>query len=105
MSKFKPGDLALIVGSICSDSPNIGRAVELTEYLMPGQDFFGPDGGLHANGADVAVWLVVGEGVLARDMLDQWIPSGGMALVEERYLMPLRGDFQPEQEKAKEVEV
>ncbi|MDU9398056.1 hypothetical protein [Pseudomonas sp. zfem003] len=104
MSNFKVGDLALIVGSNCSEGPNIGRVVELIEYLMPGQEFSGPDGASYENGADTACWLVFGDGLLARNLNDQWVAAGGMALAEERHLLPLRGDFQPEQEKAKEVE-
>ena len=104
MSKFKPGDLALIVGADSQDNPNVGKAVELSEYVMPGQKFIGPSGKKYRNAGDAAMWSVVGDGVLARNLAEQWIDIGGMALVKECYLMPLLGDFQPEQEKAKEVE-
>ncbi|MBG4728260.1 hypothetical protein I5F64_22400 [Pseudomonas aeruginosa] len=86
MSKFKAGDLALnlqeIPNCICA-----GVVVELISRLSPG-DLFVEDGQTFL--VNRAAWWVLHEG----DRL--YIP--------EWYLMPLRGDFQSEQQKAKEVE-
>ncbi|MDF5919702.1 hypothetical protein P4133_09370 [Pseudomonas aeruginosa] len=83
MSKFKAGDLALNL----QDIPNCisaGVVVELMSRLAPG-DLFAEDGQTFQ--VIRPAWWVLHEG----DRL--YIP--------ERYLMPLRGDFQPEQQKAK----
>lgn len=75
MSKFKPGDLAVIIGTTGALPETVGRCVEL---MIPST---------------------------SREGESQWIwrgcPAGYATL--ERHLMPLRDDFQPEQEKAKEV--
>ncbi len=87
MSKFKAGDLALNL----QDIPNCisaGVVVELMSRLAPG-DLFVEDGQTFQ--VNRPAWWVLHEG----DHL--YIP--------ERYLMPLRGDFQPEQQKSREVEV
>ncbi|RTU31661.1 hypothetical protein DY974_08180 [Pseudomonas aeruginosa] len=105
MSKFKAGDLALIIGSLAGDSPNIGKSVELVAWLNPGDSLITPDGVSRECASDVPIWQVIGNGVLARNLYELWIDAGGVALVEEKFLMHLRGDFQPEQQKAKEVEV
>lgn len=102
-NQFKPGDLAMIVGSHSRHSPNIGRAVELSMLVMPGDAFIAPDGRGAMNCTDVAVWLVLGEGLLAKNMNDVWIDRGGMSLTQGKYLMPLRGDFAPEQQKSRKV--
>lgn len=103
MSKFKAGDLALIIGTQHGDSPNIGKCVELVSWLKPGDSLISPDGVSRKCASDNAVWQVIGNGILARNVRELWIDAGGVALCEERFLMPLRGNFQPEQQKAKEV--
>ncbi|EPM0008996.1 hypothetical protein N1H70_000070 [Pseudomonas aeruginosa] len=87
MSKFKAGDLALNLQEI-PNCISAGVVVELLSRLSPG-DLFVEDGQTFL--VNLAAWWVLHEG----DRL--YIP--------ERYLMPLRGDFQSEQQKAKEVEV
>ncbi|VVN78933.1 hypothetical protein [Pseudomonas fluorescens] len=96
---FKPGDLALIVGARRRPDA-IGKVVELVEYLHPGQEgsFLFNNRGPFTNGDDEATWLVVGD-IEAFSFTD----LAGLALVSSRYLMPLRGDFAPEQQKAKEA--
>lgn len=101
---FKPGDWALIVGSRSGKSPNIGSAVELIQLVMPSDSFTTPDGFVRTSGVDYPVWMVVGEGLTAVTISDRQIYCGGACLVQERYLMPLRGDFEPERQKAKEAE-
>lgn len=103
MSQFKSGDMALIVGSRLGISPNIGKAVELIQTVMPGESFTTPDGFKLASGADYPTWMVSGEGLMALTISDRRVSCGGVCLIQERYLMPLRGDFQPEQQKSREV--
>ena len=101
MSKFKAGDLAVIIGAFNVTS-NIGQACELVEYLQAEQvsTWVDPSDGLRIqNAAGSPAWLVVGS------ELTSWCGSPGWVLAAERHLMPLRGDFQPEQQKAKEVVV
>lgn len=104
MSHFKPGDIALIVGSPWPDCPNIGKSVELVAFLAPGEEFICPDGDVGGNGSDEPLWLCFAEGLMGRSVFfEAWMDRGGMTLAADRDLMPLRGDFQPEQQKAREV--
>lgn len=100
MSKFKAGDLALVIGE-----RNFGRCVELISF--------------HVGPCRVDIkgnrWVIVPEGVpawrvTAKDLAGELVPSGKAVktdevLIRESKLIPLKGDFQPEQQKAKEVEV
>lgn len=104
MSKFKAGDLALIIGSRHPDSQNCGRVVELVKIVQPGEEFPCPDGKQRRSGLDKAVWLVEADGLQARSIKLGWIDAGGICLIDEKYLMPLKGDFHPEQQKSREVE-
>ncbi len=101
--QFKPGDLALIIGSSEGTSPNIGMAVELVQKLETDQRLVLPDGRRVRNSGPVC-WAVYGEGVVAQLTSGELADIGGFALCAELYLMPLRGDFAPEQQKAREVE-
>jgi len=99
--QFKPGDQALIVGARNYPS-NIGKTCELIEFLGVEQvsTWRDPCDNLRVrNATGEPCWLVVGDGVFsgAKD-------SDGAALALPRHLMPLRGDFTPEQQKAKEAE-
>lgn len=97
MSKFKAGDLALIVG--CNKNPkNLGKVVELIAWVSPGEVFHAPDGREYLADTDQRSggWVVQGENFVSRN-------SQPWGWVEERHLIPLNGDFQPEQQKAKEV--
>lgn len=100
---FKPGDPALIVGSRTGTSPNIGKSVELIQLVMPGDSFTTPDGFERRSGSEYPAWMVSGEGLVAITISDRRVDCGGACLIQERYLMSLRGDFQPEQQKAKEA--
>ncbi|WP_346395227.1 hypothetical protein [Pseudomonas syringae] len=102
-NQFKPGDLALIVGSSKGISPNIGMAVELIQNLSTNDEFNLPDGRRLLNRGP-ACWVIAAAGLLASRHDGGWIDVGGIALVMEHHLIPLRGDFAPEQQKAKEAE-
>ncbi|MDP9528517.1 hypothetical protein [Pseudomonas protegens] len=84
--QFKPGDSALVIGG----NAFLGSQVEISRRLNPGSEFdhqgsqykYTPKTGRSG-------WMVIcGE---------QW------GVKHESQLMPLRGDFTPEQQKAKEV--
>lgn len=101
---FKPGDLALTVG--LSDQNNF-RTVELLGHVgvpdgisIQGQYF------LNSNHHDM--WLVrsLNDPILPSKKMRDQLGIGPMQEVEipTRNLMPLRGDFIPEQQKAKEAE-
>lgn len=87
MSKFKPGDLALTLIDLAPVMA--GSIVELVEHIAKGDVVLTPEGPR----------VAIGEG---------WICAHALVPLNAAYavsaLMPLRGDFQPEQEKAKEVE-
>lgn len=102
MSQFKPGDLALIICSSKGTSPNIGMSVELSQTLRTNDHFSLPDGRRSVNRGPEC-WLVEAPGLLASTNNLGWVDLGGIALVEERHLMPLCGDFQPELQKSREV--
>lgn len=101
--QFRPGDLALVAGSRTGTSPNIGRAVELMIKLAPGQVFDTPNGRKATNASGYVAWAVHAEGATAVGDSGR-VDVGGIFLIQERFLMPLRGDFEPEQQKAKEAE-
>ncbi|MBA1301378.1 hypothetical protein JJD66_27500 [Pseudomonas sp. MF6751] len=95
---FKPGDLALIINSH-KRPENVGKSCELVAFMAPGDriefEFDGNKAISHI-GANPA-WLVAGKDVVGSN------GKAGFALVRPQNLMPLRGDFAPEQQKAKEA--
>jgi hypothetical protein len=98
--QFKPGDLALIVGA-CSMPENVGKICELVEMLAAEQisAWIDPTDGCRVqNGDDEPGWLVIGDGILSAN------GEPGHVLALPRHLMPLRDDFAPVQQKAKEAE-
>ena len=99
--QFKPGDLALIVGAH-RFTDNIGKTCELAEFLVPNQvsAWRDPaDGRPVRNASGRECWLVFGEGLVSSIQ-----DTPGACLVMPVHLMPLRGDFEPEQQKTKEAE-
>jgi hypothetical protein len=97
-NQFKPGDLALIVGANTLVQ-NIGKVVELSTFVRDSDIYVGPDGNVYRH-SDADCWVVRGEGV------QFWTEEGvydGFGLCEPRHLSPLRGDFQPERQKSREV--
>lgn len=88
MSKFKAGDLALVINH--TFPPVVGTCVELiSRHLVGPVDRSDPmDPGVYETPDGEPVWVV----------------DDQKSIVWEKWLMPLRGNFQPEQQKAKEVE-
>lgn len=101
MSQFKPGDLALIVGS--DNFPDqIGAVCELVQFLRERDEYQTPCGQICHAPKDA--WLIVGDAVIGGFT---WggaaVRTPGQAIAPESNLMPLRGDFAPEQQKSREV--
>ncbi|NNJ16375.1 hypothetical protein CSV86_014695 [Pseudomonas putida CSV86] len=103
--QFKPGDLALIVGAF-RFVENIGKTCTLVQHLSKGDIYQLPDGRKAVTLAESG-WLVEGDGIIGLACL---LVDGDVVRVDDigvanpRNLMPLRGDFEPEQQKAKEAE-
>ncbi|MGN8346342.1 hypothetical protein ACLEJQ_22335 [Pseudomonas sp. SMV71] len=94
---FKPGDLAIIVG--CRINPeDIGKLVELSERVLLNGYFTTPSGWRVFSASPGTCWVVLSENIAS------YGGDHGWALVDEKHLMPLRGDFTPEQQKSKEAE-
>ncbi|WP_312910969.1 hypothetical protein [Stutzerimonas nitrititolerans] len=87
-NQFKPGDLALALSGHF-----MGRAVELIRFVMPGDIVTSIDGKrsyvFRPSSGRPGWHVAVGE---------------DSTIEHERNLMPLRGDFQPERQKSREVE-
>lgn len=98
--QFKPGELVVIVGSN-SLTQNIGKHGELREYVEPGDIYLAPNGRMYRQD-DVSCWTISGEGLSA--VIDGEAVCFDFGIHEPRHLMPLRGDFAPDQHKAKEAE-
>lgn len=97
---LKPGDLVLIVGAT-TDTRNIGKTAELVE-LVPPQTFscfLLPQGIRASHDEPHACWLLAGGSLIQEDA-----SCNGFGIRSPRFLMPLRGDFAPERQKAKEAQ-
>lgn len=88
--QFKPGDLAIIVSTGPRCEQNLGKVVEVVEVECPPLD----DHPICVRG-DGMVGQLAGFGAV-RPAHTNWC--------RPRQLMPLRGDFAPEQQKAREAE-
>lgn len=103
--QFKPGDLALIVGSIVEE--NIGKTVRLVEFAPRGSE---PQ-------VRTKKYLPIAHDSWIVETIDSSnslvIPSNytvglirvNAGICRRQWLMPLRGDFAPEQAKSREVPV
>lgn len=85
--QFKPGDLALVIAG-----GFLGRAVELIRFVLPGETVVSPTGKIYEfrPKAGVGGWLCASD--------------AEMVIKHEKNLMPLHGEFTPEQQKTKEAE-
>lgn len=97
---FKPGDLALIAKA--DHDENIGRVVELLFFVGDGVRYQNPKGVMSRNISGGGVWVVSAEGLLNKNSLKGWHVAGWTQKASSN-LMPLRGDFAPEQQKSREV--
>ncbi len=86
---FKPGDLALVISSVTESL--IGKTVEILELLIDSQKEYDAHGCLHAGAADGSPSAFIDFG------------AGDVWLFSQKNLIPLRGDFSPEQQKAREA--
>lgn len=101
--QFKPGDLALIVGSSSGISPNIGKCATIMSRIKTDRDHLAPNGKRVVNrGPDC--WIVEASGLVAGLKAGGYVDVGGIALVLDQHLMPLRDDHAPQLEKQKELE-
>lgn len=96
--QFKPGDLVLITAK-----DNFGRCAEIVSRHV------GPCRVYCSKGFQEIPEGVVGWVVAAENLVSTFLASGFTEFVDqtaysERWLKPLRGDFTPEQQKAKEAE-
>ena len=101
-SNFKVGDPALIIRAQFFPD-QIGVVCELIQFHQAGDQYITPQGEvLHA---PEAAWMVGGDAVNGGyTWMGDVFRTPGQAIAPEKYLMPLRGDFTPEQQKAKEAE-
>ena len=97
--QFKVGDLALIVDRRAGGA-NVGRTVLLVESLGSPSVYFW-DGVEYRNTTGSQVWVIEVQGEPLETRRNTHVMRGPIC---EYKLMPLRGDFAPEQQKAKEAE-
>lgn len=98
--QFKPGDLALLV--CATREENIGKTVELVRFSQERWVPYGVDGYTANNAQMVSCWVINGDIVTDQDFEGENIAIK-QAVAMECHLMPLRGDFAPEQQKSREV--
>lgn len=95
MSQFKPGDLALVVAS--KSGLNIGKVVTLDRMFRAGEQI--ELDGISLNCVSDG-WLVSGDLLASTNNGIKKTKQHGF---RTKNLMPLRGDFAPEQQKSREV--
>lgn len=97
---FKQGDLAIIVNArVMVDF--IGCVVELQQRISPGEIYISPSGKRVFNTSGGHSWVCFGECFNFQEGSE--FGGAGWANIAEQHLMPLRGDFTKEQQKAKEA--
>jgi len=102
-NQFKVGDLAVIIGYDHLPS-NQGRGCELIAKLVPGEVIDHPNDSaieMQYCEGDEPRWLVRGDSI--ENNSDDPVDAG-LDLILERYLMPLGGDLEPDQQKQREAE-
>lgn len=99
MSKFKPGDLAMIVA--CRLPDLIGKTVELVLPVCPGEEA-GHGGRKWMNTSSQLGWVVAGEGLYVLTVSGR-VELDRFTLMPEHKLMPLGGDLLPEKRRSREV--
>jgi hypothetical protein len=99
MSQLKPGDLALIIKS--TNEENIGRVVTIVSFTCQGERIDQDNAGFSI--ADHGDVIVDGEIVVRRKRDKKIKHTVSRHVFSPDCLMPLRGDFAPEQQKSREV--
>lgn len=100
--QLKPGDLAIIVGvSDPAASSMVGKCVELLQRLTNQER--AEIGGVFWRGCDIPAWVVQGDGLVMKRRVTGLYQNQTLTMISESRLMPLRGDFAPEQAKSHEV--
>ena len=87
---LKPGDLALITGAF-GITENIGRSVELVEFVPPFGSVFRQDGCFDAEAP--GLWIVTGEDLVRNAEGGKVISN--LAGCDPQHLRPLHGDEPP----------
>lgn len=101
MSKFKPGDLALVIKA--NHEENLGKVVTLIRSTSENVIDCG-DGSKTVNPNKLICWVIQHEELVTTNELFGFKLKSSTGACPESWLMPVRGDFQPEKEKVKEVE-
>lgn len=86
--QFKAGDLAMVIES--GDPADIGKSVEIVCVLIDDKDLHFFRGQAFQGWADHAPCAFI-------------IMDGEIWMWQQKNLMPLRGDFEPDREKAQEL--
>ena len=93
---FKPGDPAIITVGL-----NGGCCVRLISFHTQGRVILKTGMYTDVKGDE---WRVEGDNLVARAGSDDSLIPVQDGLIHKKYLMPLRGDFAPEQQKSREVD-
>lgn len=97
MSKFKAGDLAML-----TDPDNFGTTVELVSFHVGPHQINHPEGHFQTIPAGASGWIVRADAIVSKNILGDFSHVRELAF-REKWLMPLRGDFQSERQKSQEV--
>jgi len=98
--QFKPGDLALIVRATHPD--NLGKVVELLRRTSEPRICLS-DGGIARNDGSIVCWEITCESLTTTRGGVPMRIDAKFGAIPENNLMPLRGDFVPEQQKSREA--
>lgn len=96
MNEFKAGDLAIIIH--CDDPYNLGKQVELVQFVENREVYESPTGLTVINTSGTHVWVCAGDVEIVRG--DETVH--GFTQKIPRNLMPLKGEFAPVKEKQEE---
>lgn len=93
MSRFKAGDLAIVVGAV-NTPQNIGRTVTLEVFLPANSGKLEYKGSTFASSDVADCWIVSAEGLISYAAISdkKFHHKTGIAVCRQRHLMPLKGD-------------
>lgn len=98
MGNLNAGDLALVIKASCEE--NVGRVVKLLDSRLGDIIELGDRRALNRLGGEC--WIVEGE-LVSRNFIGE-TRRDGLGVFPAAWLMPLRGDFQPEQQREQELQ-